>query len=709
MLRRRVPFVPQVQIADCGPAALASVLAYYGRWEPLENVRRACAASRDGSSALAILRAAESFDMQGDAFKATFEDLQHVRLPAIVHWNFNHFVIVERVTRSHAVVVDPSAGQFRILVESAARSFSGVILTFAPGPGFRRKRRARPALAQFARQLSAERPSILQIIMISACIQLLSLSLPFATKLLMDAANLPSYAKWIAAAAVALGGGIAAGTALNVARGILLQNLQTAVDHRLSVGMVRHLLNLPLTFFLQRRSGDVMQQMNSTEAIRTVLTATITSSILDAVTLVVYIGFAFHLSPLLGAIIAMVGAAKAIALWHSRKATRELLTAEMIADGTEMTSFIEMFSALETVRATRSEQYVIERWHRNAIRRSNDATKRRRYDGYEQMVRSLLSAAGLAAILAVGAGLAASDTLGIGALAAVVVIHGLLNTPLDSMLNALGQLQHIDRHIDRVEDITGSAAERSGSVIPIDVPLDINLNEVSFQYTPTGRKVLSRISLSIAAGEHVAFVGPTGAGKSTLARMFVGLIEPTEGQISFGGTTLSDIDRQWLRGRVAIVLQDVALLDEDVLTNLRLYRPNASLAEVQQAAAMAAIDDVIEKLDDGYAHVLRKNGSTLSGGERQRLAIARALLARPSVLILDEATSALDQEAESRIFAHISRPGFTRISVAHRLETVRNADRIYVLDDGQIVQVGRYDDLMEQENGVFRSLAFING
>ncbi len=705
-MRRRVPFVPQVESTDCGSAALASVLSYYGRWLTLAEVRTACPVSRDGASALAISNAARSFGLEVDAFKAGFEDLRQLQMPAIIFWTFNHFIVLERITESRVIAVDPAAGRIQMTHDEASRGFSGVVLTFRPGPRFTTSRRSRPSLSRYVEQFRSHAPTVVQIIMISLCLQLLALGLPVGTKLLMDASRLPSYTAWIVMAAAVLGCAILANALFGIARGILLRNLQIAIDQRLTTNLVRHLFALPLDYFLRRRSGDVLQRINSTEAIRAVLTAAFTSSLLDVLTLIGYVSFGAYLSPILGAVILGVVVAKGIALWWSRLRTQELVTAEGLADGSETTSFVEMFSALETIRATGSEQYVMARWHRNAVTRVNASTRRRRYEGYEQVVRDLLTAVGVIAILLIGAPLAQAGALTIGSLAAVLVIYGLVHAPLDSVMNALGQFQHLDRHLTWIEDVSESAPEKSGTKTLGDAPLHIELEDVSFRYTAAGPDVLSRISMRIAAGQHVALVGPTGAGKSTLARMLVGLLQPADGVIRFAGCDLRDLDFRWLRSRIAIVLQDVALLDDDVLTNLRLYRPTASLAEVRQAAAMASVDDVIERLDGGYLNVLAKNGSTLSGGERQRLAIARALLAQPSILVLDEATSALDRETEMRVFGHLSNPGFTRISVAHRLETVRGADYIYVLDRGAVVQAGTYDQLMEQDDGIFRTLAF---
>jgi ATP-binding cassette subfamily B protein len=705
-LRRRVPFIAQVEAADCGPASLAAVLAYHGRSVNLAVVRAACPASRDGTSARAIIGAANVLGLEADAFKATLDDLHNVPMPAIAFWNFNHFIVIEAVTSTRVVAMDPAAGRVQLTREAALKAFSGVVLTLKPRPEFQRERRTRPALGRYLAQLRSNRSSLAQIGAISVCIQLLSLSLPIATKVLMDASRLPSYTTWIFVIAGGLGTGIVAGVALSTARGVLIQQLQTAISYRLTVDMVRHLLSLPLAYFMQRRSGDVIQRMNSVEAVRSVLTSAFTSSLLDGVTLLILLAFATYLNPVLGLIILGAAVLKGTALWRSRTLTADLVTAEVIAEGAETTALIEMFASLETVRATGSEQAVVERWYRKALNRVNDGIRRRRVEGYEQITRDLLTAGGIAAILAAGARLAQSGAATAGDLAALLVISGLINAPLDSLLNTLGQFQHLDRHLMWIEDVTSAPAEHSGTKTLDQGALSVELQGVSFRYTPTGQDVVDGVSISIAAGQHVAIVGPSGAGKSTLARMLVGLIEPTKGAVRFGGAALRELNLKWLRSRVAMVLQDVSILEDDVIGNLRLYRPEASFAEVQRAAETAAIHDVISRLPGGYTHPLTNNGRALSGGQRQRLAIARTLLANPAVLVLDEATSALDAETERRVFERLRERELTRISIAHRFETIRNADRIYVLDRGRVVQTGTYDELMEQEHGLFRSLAF---
>lgn len=703
MAARRVPFVPQMEAVECGAASLASILAAWGHHAPLPEVREACKVSRDGANAAAILEAARAYGLEAEAVKVEVEHLEDLPLPAILHWEFKHFLVLERLTRKGAWVVDPGGGRRHVPAAELATAFTGVALCFAPDDGFRARPAAFPSLGRYLAMLRGLRGSLVQAFGASAMLQVVGLVFPVANQLLVDRVLLPRHEPWLWGLALGLGGAVVGQTLLTLLRSYVLQGVRVTLDRALMSGFVGHLVSLPLGFFLQRQSGDLLQRVESNAQVRDLFTARSLSALLDAFLILGYAGLMLAYHVRLALVVLVLAGARVGLAALLRRMTEQLMAAELAASGQERAVLVEALTGLETVKASASQELILGRWTHRLVRRMNVATQRLRISAASSQAMVFLQGASAAAVFWIGGREVVAERMTLGVFTAFLTLQGLFLAPLESLLGAFSELQYLGNHLRRLDDVMESVPEASGDRDPGRIRGGIALQGVGFRYTEGSPWILRDVDLEIRPGEKVAIVGRTGAGKSTLARLLLGMHAPSTGTLRFDGQDLAELDLQKLRPQMGVVLQEPFVFDDTVRANLSLLDAEMALDRVKWAARIACIDQVLERLPQGYKTRLGENARILSGGERQRLCLARAVAAEPAVLLLDEATSSLDLETEARVHANLAALGCTRILIAHRLETVKDADRIVVMEEGRIVQQGTFEALGAAP-GPFRDL-----
>lgn len=701
--RRRVPFIPQMEMVECGAASLAMVLAYHGHHAPLPEVRQACGVSRDGASALGILRAARAYGLDAEGVTLEMEGLQDLPLPAILHWGFRHFVVLERLLPNKAVLLDPSYGRRTVDMKEMEERFTGVAIVSTPAEGFRARPEVRPSYRRYRELLRQSLPTMAQLLCASAMLQLVGLVFPVSTQFLLDRVILPRQESWLWGLAIGLGAAVVGNALLSVLRSWVLQVFKYSMDLTLLGGFVEHLLRLPLSFFLQRSAGDLFQRAESNSALSDLFTTRSIAAVLDIFLILGYAGLMLLYSPALGGVVLLLGVLRACVLVALRARNRQIMSAELAAAGRESASLVEALSTIETTKASGAQAHVIRRWSDRMAAQMSSNVQRRMLEIASGQVMTVLRGAGVAAVLWIGGHAVLTEQMTIGVFAAFMTLQGMFMTPLETLLGAVTQLQYMNSHLARLDDVFESRIEVGGSVDPGRISGRIDLEDVTFSYVPGGPPVVSDINLSVAPGEKIALVGQAGAGKSTLARLLLGMQVPSTGRIRFDGVDLREIDLPRLRNQMGVVLQETYFFNDTLRANLSLNDPDIPLERLQEAAEIACVDQVIDALPEGYDTVMGSNGNIFSGGERQRLAMARALAHEPAILLLDEATRALDLETERRLHANLAERRCTRILITHRMATVEDADRIIVLERGRIVQVGSFEVLSAQ-SGVFRDI-----
>jgi len=700
---RRVDFIPQMEATECGAAALAMVLGHHGHHASLPEVREACGVSRDGASALALVRAAEGFGLAARGVRVEPGQLALLPLPAILHWDFDHFVVLELAGKASATLVDPASGRLRVGREELGRRFTGIALLFEPGPGLVRRPRARPSLENYREVFRANLPALAQIALATLALEAVGLVMPVASQLLLDRVVIPRQEPWLWGLALGLGGAVAASALLGLVRSWVVQGLQLKLDDALTGRFLGHLLRLPLGFFLQRAPGDLVQRAQSNVALQEVFNAQVVTVLLDGFLLLGYAALMTAYHPGLAALVIAVSLLEAGLPLLLLDRNRQLLATGLAAEGREGAALLEALSGLETTKASGAEGRMVRRWaHRMTARVNNGLARQRLAQGAGACLALFTGVTGLL-VLGVGGHEVLAHRMTVGTFVAFLTLQGLFAAPMGALLGAFLQLQALGTHLRRLDDVLATPGEVSGPLDPGPLRGAIELEDVTFRHARGAQPVVDRLSLRIAPGSKVALVGPSGAGKSTLARLLLGLHLPESGAIRFDGRDLRTLDLPRLRNRMGVVLQETFLFDDTVRANLALHDEDLPQARLAWAARMACLDEVIAGLPQGYESRVGANGELLSGGQRQRLSLARALAGDPGILLLDEATSSLDLETERRVHANLATLRCTRIVIAHRLASVRDADRILVLQAGRIIQDGTYAELQDAP-GLFRDL-----
>jgi len=682
-MARRVPFLPQLEVADCGAACLAMVLAAHGHHAPLGELRDACGLARGGATARRLADAARAYGLEVDAFRLEPEDLAELAGPAILHWDMNHFVVLERMRGGTAVIVDPAIGRLTVTREQLHRRFTGIALTFRPGATFTKRRAARRRLTPHLGSLRAQVAPIAQLAGFALMIQILAASAPLLNQVLIDRAFGGGEVEWLAIVALTLLVAIVLRATIGIARGWTLAALHARLGAAVMTRTLERLVALPLAYFSQRRPGDLFQRLQSTNMIAGLFTAAAMSALLDSLLIVTYALVMLAYSPRLAAIVTVLAAARVAAMVAFRSRSRQSMRGELAALGRETSLTLECVDGLETIRACSAERVIAQRWTARMTERMNRALERRRIEITAEAVTRLLGGVAIATVIFAGGREVLAQRWSIGMFSSFLLLQALFVAPLESLVSTFGRWQYADNHLARIEEITTAEPERRGGA-RVTLRGGISLESISFRHGSASPFIFRDVSLQVEPGQKVGIIGPSGAGKTTLAHLIAGLESPTEGTIRFDGVPLEELDLEHVRRQIGIVMQDAHLFHDTVSANITLHDASVSREEVEVAARRACIDDVIDALPDGYATAIGDGGIALSGGERQRLALAAALVRKPCIVVLDEATSALDSETERRVQANLATLGATQIVIAHRLTTVADADVVFVVEEGGV-------------------------
>ena len=697
----RVPMAMQMEALECGAACLTMVLAYYEKWISLEQMRIDCGVCRDGSNAKNILKAARSYGLEAQGLRMEPDTLRRRgSFPCIIHWNFNHFVVLRGFRGNHAYLNDPARGSVKVSMEEFDRAFTGVCLSFAPAKDFAPSG-SRKSILRFARKrMTGYGQAALFVLATTVIGYLFTVINPAFARFFMDRL-LSGENRELLIPFIALLSAVGVLQVLVAAiQGIYSLKINGKMAMVGSSGFFWKILHLPMPFFAQRMAGDIQLRQDANTDIARILVETIAPLIVNLLMMVFYLAVMLRFSPLL----TLVGVASIVLnLFMSRVIARKRVNVTRVLmrdEGKLAAATVAGIQMVETVKASGAETGFFRRWAGLQASVNRQATRYIRIDQYLGVIPAFVSTLANAAVLVLGVHLCMQGHFTLGMLTAFQSYLLSFMNPAMTMINAGKNIQEMRARMERVEDVM----EYPDDPLAVEAPLreqdsygklrgEVELKNVTFGYAPLAEPLITDFSMHLEPGSRVAIVGRSGCGKSTISKLISGLYQPWSGQILFDGQSIEQIDRTVFTGSVALVDQEIILFADSIANNIKMWDSSIEDFEMILAARDAQIHNDIMQRPGGYEGMLLEGGHDLSGGQRQRLEIARVLAQDPHVIILDEATSALDARTEYELVKAVQARGITCIVIAHRLSTIRDCDEIIVLDRGRVVERGTHDEL----------------
>ena len=694
-----VPVVMQMEALECGAASLTMIMHYYKNWIPLEQARVDCGVSMDGASAKNILVAARSYGLTANAWRVEPEDLQQEGpFPCIIHWGFNHFVVLCGFQGKRAIINDPARGRVKVEWEEFDREFTGVVLCFEPGEDFKASGKPKSVLSYAKERLRGSGTAVAFVVLTTTIASLLGIIQPAFSRTFLDRLLSGTNPEWLTPFMIlfllfALVSIVV--TWISAVYSLKIQGKMTSYG---SSSYLWKVLRLPMQFFSQRLSGDIADRQATNASIASALVQTFAPLAIQAGMMIFYLAVMIHYSPLLAAI--GVGAIVLNLIVSALvSAKRVNITRVQQRDAAKLSSAtMSGISMIETIKSSGAENGFFGRWAGYQASVNTQSVSYTRLNLFLGTLPSAITAAANIAVLGLGVLLVIRGRFTAGM---VMAFQGFLSSfmsPASELISAGQSMQEMTTQMERVDDVMSypedpSFRTREKTAEYQKLSGAIELKNITFGYSRLGKPQVTDFSMTVKPGQKIAFVGRTGCGKSTLAKLISGLYRPWSGSITFDGVPLEDIDRDVFTGSVSVIDQDITLFEDTVSQNIKMWDDSIEDFEVTLAARDAGIYDDIVTREGGFLHKLLDGGRDLSGGQRQRLEIARALSQDPTICIMDEATSALDARTEYEVIRSINARGITCIIIAHRLSTIRDCDEIIVLDKGKIVERGTHDEL----------------
>ena len=697
----RVPVVMQLEVLECGAAALAMIMAYYGKWVPLEEVRLACGVSRDGSNARNIYLAAQHYGFDVRAMQMSPDALKESgRFPCILHWNLNHFVVLDGFRGKYACLNDPARGKVRVSLEEFDRSFTGVVLIPTPSESFRPEGKRR-SIADFARKRLIGAGAAVVFVMLATVISyLFGIVNSVASRIFLDRLLTRENPDWLYPFLYVLIALAAIQITVAAVQYVFSQKIDVKMSVVGSTSYMWKVLHLPMEFFSQRLAGDIHSRLGLNSSAAGTLVNTFAPLLLNSIMMVFYLVLMLRQSPILTLIGICTLLLNSVLSTVISERRMNIARVEMRDNGMLEAATVTGIEMVETIKASGAENSFFQRWagHQAAVNaQSVAAAKTQQTIG---VLPALFGTIANYAVLILGVWLTMQGRFSLGGVMMFQGFLGSFMSPAMTLVNAGQTIQEMRTEMERVEDVMGypddvNAADepRPGEKLE-KLSGRLELKNVTFGYSRLAPPLIEDLSLSMKTGDRIALVGASGCGKSTISKLISGMYQPWSGEILFDGKPRSAYPRDVMVGSLAVVDQDIILFKDTIENNIKMWDDTIMDFEVILAARDAQIHDDIVQMPGGYRHRLNSGGRNLSGGQRQRLEIARVLAQDPTIIILDEATSALDAKTEYEVVNAIRERGITCIVIAHRLSTVRDCDEIIVLDRGRIVERGRHEDLI---------------
>jgi len=697
----KVPVVMQMEALECGAASLTMILAYYEKWIPLEQVRADCGVSRDGSNAKNVLKAARSYGLTAKGYRYEPNDLkQHGKFPCIIHWNFNHFVVLNGFKGNKAFLNDPAKGSYSVPMETFDKSFTGICLMFEPSETFEPGGKPKSILEFAAKRLKGAGVAVAFTVITTVITSLIGIINPAFSRIFLDRLLTGQNPDWLMPFLYGLTALSAVQIILAFINAIYSARINAKIAAVGSTTFMWKVLGMPMEFFSQRMAGDIQQRMGANASVASSLVSTFAPLVINSVMMVFYLVVILRYS----VILTLVGVSSVlINMMMSRIISKKrinLTRVQMRDSGKLAGATVAGIEMIETIKASGAENGYFEKWAGYQANVNAQKIKFAKLNQYLGLIPQLVSSLTSTVVLIIGVFLTIEGQFTVGM---VMAFQGFLSSflsPAQQLIGASQTMQEMRTEMERIEDVmeypTDIACEndRYDENAEYDkLSGKVEMRNVTFGYSRLGEPLIKDFNLTLNPGSRVAFVGTSGCGKSTLSKLISGLYQPWSGEILFDGKPMTQIDRSVFTGSLAVVDQDIILFEDTIAANIKMWDNSIEDFEMIMAARDAQIHADIMQREGGYNYRIIEGGKDFSGGQRQRLEIARVLAQDPTIIILDEATSALDAKTEYEVVKSIKDRGITCIVVAHRLSTIRDCDEIIVMDHGNVVERGTHDEL----------------
>ena len=705
-----VPVIMQMEALECGAASLAMVLAYYGKWLPLEQVRFDCGVSRDGSNARNILKAARSYGLAAKGYRYEPNDLRRDgKFPCIIHWNFNHFVVLDGFRGNKAILNDPAKGKYAVSLKTFDDSFTGICLLFEPTEDFTPGGKPPSVLAYAKKRLKGAGSAVAFAAITALITAITGVISPAFSRVFVDRLLTGKNPEWFIPFII----GLSLLGILQLVVGWINAVYSLKINGKLamvgSTTFMWKVLRMPMEFFSQRMAGDIQGRQSSNASIAGSLVNTFAPLALNTAMMMFYLVVMIRYSLLL-TVIGILSVLINLVFSNIISKKRINITRVQMRDSGKLAgATVAGIEMIETIKASGAENGFFEKWAGYQASANTQQVKFQKLNQLLGQLPALVSSVCNTAVLMVGVYLAMQGRFTVGMIMAFQGFLGSFISPATSLISAGQSLQEMRTEMERIEDVM-----RYPTDVPEDEPVsdnceydklsgNIEMKNVTFGYSRLAEPLIENFNLSLKTGSRVAFVGSSGCGKSTLSKLISGLYKPWSGEILFDGKKISEIDRSVFTGSLAVVDQDIILFEDTIANNIKMWDNSIEDFEMIMAARDAQLHEDIMQREGGYQYKMTEGGKDFSGGQRQRMEIARVLAQDPTIIILDEATSALDAKTEYNVVNSIKDRGITCIVVAHRLSTIRDCDEIIVMDNGRVAERGTHDELMKN-GGMYAEL-----
>ena len=695
----KVPVVMQLEVLECGAASLTMIMHYYQKWIPLEQARGDCGVSRDGANAKNIILAARSYGMEAKAWRVDPEDLvAEGPFPCIIHWGFNHFVVLCGFRRGKAVLNDPARGRVEVTMEEFDREYTGVMITVEPGPDFVPSGKKKTVFSYAKERLAGTSAAVTFVVLTTTISSLLGVISPVFSRVFLDRLLSGRNPEWLMPFIAAMSAFAAVNIVVLWIAAVYSLRIQGKMEAVGSTTYLWKVLRLPMQFFSQRMAADIADRQATNASIAGSLVNTFAPLALNTIMMLFYLVAMLKYSvPLTAVGIAAIGINLAVSLLITPRQVN--LTRVQMRDNAKLSSSTASnIRMIETIKASGAERGVFGRWAGFQASVNTQQNKYIKMNTFLGVIPTVVTSLTNIVVLGAGVYLVLHGAFTVGMVMAFQGFMSSFMQPANSMISAGQSLQEMITQMERVDDVMSYPTdpyleEREKTADYEKLTGAIEMKDIVFGYAPLGDPLITDFNLSVKPGQKIALVGRSGCGKSTLAKLLSGLYQPWSGSIEFDGHPISEIDRNVFIGSVAVIDQSVTLFEDTVSANIKMWDNSIEDFEMIMAARDAGIHEDIVIRPGGYQHKMSENGRDFSGGQRQRIEIARALSQDPTICILDEATSALDAKTEFEVVRSISMRGITCVIIAHRLSTIRDCDEIIVLDKGHVVERGTHDEL----------------